>query len=121
MDAGVVYWRPSQISVMFETWTWIHYTTGMAKRKSKQRAARVVSGNSHRTFCDNFKSLRLRQGLTQDELARNMQVSRTYIADLERGRNCPSLDVVDRCAKGLSVTPQVLLLAAAKKNVRNPP
>ena len=95
----------------------------MRKKTPQQRADRLrqLSGKSHQNFRANFKAIRLRLGLTQDELARHIGISRTYIADLERGRNCPSLDIVDWCAKGLGVKPNALTRDVVEKIVRNPP
>ncbi len=51
-----------------------------------------------------FRALREKKGLTQDELARRVGVTKAYISLLESGaRTNPSLDVLRRLAKALGV------------------
>ena len=57
-----------------------------------------------------IKSLRLRAGLNQPELARKAKVSTAYIGQLEAGqKRNPSLDVLKRIAKALGVPAAELL------------
>jgi transcriptional regulator with XRE-family HTH domain len=52
-----------------------------------------------------IKSERQRAGLTQQELASQVGISRIYIAKLEAGdRTSPSLPVLEQIAKALGVT-----------------
>jgi transcriptional regulator with XRE-family HTH domain len=51
-----------------------------------------------------IKDLRKRAGLSQEELADSAGMHWTYLSDLERGRQTPTLDMVNRLARGLSVT-----------------
>ncbi len=41
------------------------------------------------------------RGLTQEELADKVNVSRAYIGYIEQGRNTPSLEVVEKIARVL--------------------
>jgi transcriptional regulator with XRE-family HTH domain len=54
---------------------------------------------------------RLREGkhLSQEELAFEAEVHRTYISGVERGIRNPTVTVVAKIARALSVTPDQLL------------
>lgn len=43
-------------------------------------------------------------GLTQEELAEKVEISRAYMGFIEQGRNVPSIEVVDKIAKALKVS-----------------
>lgn len=51
-----------------------------------------------------IKLIRKKQGLTQQELAIKAKISRSYLADLERGRYNPSLDTLQKIAEALSAS-----------------
>lgn len=51
-----------------------------------------------------IQKLRKNAGLTQEELAEKVGVSRAYIGYIEQGRNTPSLEIVDKIAKVLKVS-----------------
>jgi transcriptional regulator with XRE-family HTH domain len=51
-----------------------------------------------------LKDLRTRAGLSQEELAGRAVMHWTYLSDLERGRQTPTLDMVNRLARALRVT-----------------
>jgi transcriptional regulator with XRE-family HTH domain len=58
-----------------------------------------------------IKRLRIRRGMTQDELARRAKLSQAYIAKLESGdRETPSLPALKRLAKALDVPVTKLLV-----------
>ena len=50
-----------------------------------------------------LRSAREKAGLTQLELSSKVGVSRAYYADIERGRYTPSLKVLSKLAKVLSI------------------
>lgn len=50
------------------------------------------------------RNLRLRQKLTQEELAHRALLHRTYLTDIERGIRNPSVEVVEKLANGLGIT-----------------
>lgn len=60
-------------------------------------------------FADNLRCARVAAGLSQEELADNAGVDRTYVSALERCRYAASLDVMERLAAALRVTPASLL------------
>jgi transcriptional regulator with XRE-family HTH domain len=51
----------------------------------------------------NVSRLRRQKGLTQEELAFEAKIDLTYMGGIERGRRNPSLLVMARIAKALSV------------------
>lgn len=55
-------------------------------------------------FGARIRELRDRAELSQEELAARAHLHATYLSDLERGRQSPTLDVVNRVARGLKVT-----------------
>jgi transcriptional regulator with XRE-family HTH domain len=57
----------------------------------------------------NVRRLRQQKGLTQEELAFEAEIDLTYMGGIERGRRNPSLRVIARVAKALSVAPAKLL------------
>lgn len=54
-------------------------------------------------LASNLKKLRRVTGLSQEELAHEADVHRTYISDLEREARNPTIVVVDRLARALGV------------------
>lgn len=60
-------------------------------------------------FADNLRRARVAAGLSQEELADAAGVDRTYVSALERCKYAASLDVMERLATALSVTPASLL------------
>ncbi len=60
-------------------------------------------------FAQNLRALRQAKGLSQEELAHEAGIDRTYISALERNVYNASIDVVDRLAKVLGVDAAELL------------
>jgi transcriptional regulator with XRE-family HTH domain len=50
----------------------------------------------------NIRRLRVAQGLSQEALAVDAEIDRTYVSRLERGLENPSVAVLERLAKALS-------------------
>jgi len=57
----------------------------------------------------NIKEIRKSKGLSQEALAFEVELNRTYISGIERGLRNPTLSVLDRLSKVLSVHPRDLL------------
>ncbi|WP_379552442.1 helix-turn-helix domain-containing protein [Erythrobacter sp. W53] len=55
----------------------------------------------HDRLAGNLRRLRLAKGWSQEELAHEANIHRTYISDLERAARNPSIEVVERVAKAL--------------------
>lgn len=60
-------------------------------------------------FARNLRALRQAKGLSQEELAHQAGIDRTYISALERNVYNASIDVVDRLAEALGVDAAELL------------
>ena len=54
-----------------------------------------------KTICKRIKKCRGDLGLTQEDLAEKVGVSRVYIGYVEQGRNTPSLEILEKIAKAL--------------------
>ena len=76
-------------------------------------------------FCEKLQELRKNRGLTQEELAEALYVSRTAISKWESGRGYPSIDSLKEISCYFSVTIDDLLSAdklitiAEKENKSN--
>jgi transcriptional regulator with XRE-family HTH domain len=62
-----------------------------------------------RRFGLNVKAARKRAGFSQETLADMAAVARSYMSDVERGARNPTLQIVDRIAAALNVSPGSLL------------
>jgi len=60
-------------------------------------------------FGKNVRTLRDREGLSQEELAFRAGMKRSYLSDLERGTRNPSVRALGRLAEALRVAPARLL------------
>ena len=69
-------------------------------------------------FATNLRRLRHAKGLSQDALAYEARVSRSYLSQLEKGAFYASLNVVGRLAQTLNVEPAELLKLPAKRHRR---
>lgn len=68
-----------------------------------------IDSRLHRTFLEKVKARRACLELTQAQVAEKMGVSQSAYAQIESGRNTPTLEIVERVAKALRVTPLQLL------------
>jgi transcriptional regulator with XRE-family HTH domain len=66
-------------------------------------------------FAANLRRLRHETGLSQEELAYEAGVNRTYISKLEKGMSHPGLEIIGKLAAVLAVEPAALLKLPAKK------
>lgn len=69
----------------------------------------IDQSNSQRKFGDMLKAVRLRVGLSQEELAHRAELDRTYVSSCERGKRNVSLETIVRLAIALDVPPSLLL------------
>lgn len=58
---------------------------------------------------EKIKNERLKKRLKQYELAKEANISNTYLSDMEVGRSKPSLKTLDKIAKALGVDIKELL------------
>jgi len=69
-------------------------------------------------FAANLRRLRNARGVSQDELAYEANVSRSYLSQLEKGTFYASLNVVGRLSEALGVEPAELLKIPQKRTTR---
>lgn len=69
------------------------------------------------TFGNILKKIRQDNNMTQDELAKRIDTSRSNIANYENGKNMPSIDILEKIAKLFNCTTDYLL---GKSDIRNP-
>jgi len=75
-------------------------------------------------FSRNLRKIRMAKGLSQEDVALEASVNRTYLSDLEREVYSASLDLVERVAAALDVDPLDLLkppsVLLKDKRIRRP-
>jgi transcriptional regulator with XRE-family HTH domain len=69
-------------------------------------------------FAFNLRRLRHAKGLSQDELAYEANVSRSYLSQLEKGAFYASLRIVGKLANVLEVEPAELLRLPPRRSRR---
>ena len=69
-------------------------------------------------FAANLRRLRHAKGLSQDDLAYEAEVSRSYLSQIEKGTFFASLKIVGRLAEALKVEPAELLKMPTKRGKR---
>lgn len=57
----------------------------------------------------NMRRLRRERGLSQEQLAHDADMKRSYVSDMERGTRNPSVRALGRIAQALKVPPTALL------------
>jgi transcriptional regulator with XRE-family HTH domain len=57
----------------------------------------------------NVRKWRLQRGMTQEQLALDAGMKRSYLSELERGLRNPTLRALTRLAEALSIEPELLL------------
>lgn len=60
----------------------------------------------------NIRTLRKERGLTQEELAAQLHVTRQAVSSWERGGSCPDFDTLKRLGEVLGAAPEQLLYGA---------
>ena len=64
----------------------------------------------------NVKRIREDHGWSQEDLAFEADLHRTYISGVERGVRNPTVTAIAKMAKALEITPDVLLKSPVKKS-----
>lgn len=67
------------------------------------------NGRGHLNLASSIRSLRLRNGLSQRQLALRMSVPRTYVSKIENEKATPTLSSLERLARALEVSVPELL------------
>jgi DNA-binding XRE family transcriptional regulator len=70
---------------------------------------RAHKGPLRDVLARNMRKLRALHGLSQEALAHESDVDRTYVSSIERAERGVSIDIVARIAKALAVEPWKLL------------
>jgi transcriptional regulator with XRE-family HTH domain len=70
---------------------------------------RTHKGPLRDVLARNMRKLRAVHGLSQEALAHESDVDRTYVSSIERAERSVSIDIVARIAKALAVEPWKLL------------
>lgn len=76
----------------------------MAKRRQIQPRSGV-----ERAFGDEMRKARLKNGMSQMDLYEVTGLDRTFISDLERGIQAPSIRTIFRAARGIGIEPESLI------------
>ena len=63
-----------------------------------------------------MRRIRVRRGLSQERLAFDASVDRSYVGGLERREENPTVDVLDRLAKTLSAPISKFFVEPAKRS-----
>jgi transcriptional regulator with XRE-family HTH domain len=66
-----------------------------------------------------LRRLRHAKGLSQEDLAYEADVNRTYMSKLEKGASYPGLEIIGKLADVLEIEPAELLRLPTKRRVRN--
>jgi transcriptional regulator with XRE-family HTH domain len=61
-------------------------------------------------FAANLRRLRHARGISQEDLAYEADVNRTYLSKLEKGVSYPGLEIIAKLAEALGVEPAELLM-----------
>jgi transcriptional regulator with XRE-family HTH domain len=70
------------------------------------------------TFARNLRRLRNAKGLTQDELAADAGISRSYLSQIESGSFYVSIKIIGKLADVLDAEPEEFLKRPAKRSGR---
>ena len=70
-------------------------------------------------FAVNLRRLRHTKGLSQEDLAYEADVNRTYMSKLEKGASYPGLEIIGKLADVLGVEPAELLSLPTKRRARD--
>lgn len=60
------------------------------------------------------RARRAELGITQVDLGKRSSLDRSYISGIERSQHNPTLQVIERVAKGLNTKPSILLASAER-------
>ena len=67
-------------------------------------------------FAGNLRRLRHAKGMSQDDLAYEAEISRSYLSQLEKGGFYASLKIVGKLADALDIEPAELLKIQMKRS-----
>jgi transcriptional regulator with XRE-family HTH domain len=70
------------------------------------------------TFAANLRRFRHAKGISQEDLAYEANVNRTYLSKLEKGVSYPGLEIIAKLANALGIEPAELLIRLEKTSRR---
>jgi transcriptional regulator with XRE-family HTH domain len=70
---------------------------------------RTHPGQLRKIVAANIRRCRKERGLSQQDFAYDIEMDRTYFGGIERGERNVSIDNIERIAKGLNISPHLLL------------
>lgn len=68
----------------------------------------MITSDELQRFGANLKEIRLRNSLSQEKLAFSVELDRSYISDIERGKRNVSLINILKLSKALNIHPKEL-------------
>jgi len=81
---------------------------------SKRRKQFQPRSGVEKAFGETVRTIREQLGMSQMDLYAKTGLDRTFISDLERGVQCPSLRTIYRVAAGLNIPPGSLVRRTAE-------
>ena len=69
-------------------------------------------------FAANLRRLRHAKGISQEDLAYEADVNRTYVSKLEKGVSYPGLEIIAKLADALGIEPAEMLVLPPRKGKR---
>ncbi len=72
-------------------------------------------------FARNLRKYRQQRHLSQEALANEAGIDRTYVSSLERGIYSPSIDMLEKLAHVLAIEPAALLERSTEKSSKSRP
>ncbi len=69
-------------------------------------------------FAANLRRFRHAKGISQEDLAYEADVNRTYVSKLEKGVSYPGLEIIAKIANALGIEPAELLVLPPRKGKR---
>ena len=79
-------------------------------RNYSTRTSALSTDSLSPVFSQLLRQARLKAGMTQDELAARVRLTREYISLLERGKRIPTLYVFIRLSRALGLSPADLIV-----------
>jgi transcriptional regulator with XRE-family HTH domain len=70
-------------------------------------------------FAANLRRFRHAKGVSQEDLAYEADVNRTYVSKLEKGVSYPGLEIIAKLANALGVEPAELLMLPPRRGQAN--
>lgn len=66
-----------------------------------------------------LRKLRLKAGLTQEQLALEADIRRTYVSLIELGQNQPTVNTIFKLSKALNISPSKFISLVEKELIKD--